>query len=86
MFGARTVWKATKPVPERRFDVDNIIILTGHSEANDSFIALLSMLFPECEIQVLSRRTGNIEDVSVFPGPAPGDSGGKKNGKHFDCP
>jgi hypothetical protein len=59
--------------------VDNIIILTGHSEANDSFIAFLGMLFPECEIQVLSRRTGNIEDVSVFPGPAPGDSGEKKS-------
>jgi hypothetical protein len=65
--------------------VDKIVILTDHSEGDDKLIACLSMVFPECEIQILSRRTEDFGDVRVAPEPLSTQKEGKKNGKHSDC-
>ena len=77
----RSIWKATEPVAERNLNVDNIIILTGDSEADERLTTSLRMLFPECKIQVLS----NLEEVPVPVEPAYGDNRGRKSGKHFYC-
>ena len=60
--------------------MDNIIILTGDSEADERLTTSLRELFPECKIQILS----NLEEVPVPAEPACGDNSGKKSGKHFD--
>jgi hypothetical protein len=55
---------------ERIFNVDKIVILTGHSEGSEGYEklkALFTILFPECEIQIIS-----IQPES--PGNAPVDS------------
>ena len=43
--------------------MDNIVILTGNSEADERLTTSLRVLFPECKIQVLSRLTDNLEEV-----------------------
>ena len=48
-------------------------------------IQCLSMVFLECEIQILSRRTEDFGDVRVAPEHLSTQKEGKKNGKHFDC-
>jgi len=68
-------------VVERSLNVDNIIILTGDSEADERLTTSIRLLFPECKIQVLS----NLEEVPVPAEPAYGDIIGRKSGKHFDC-
>ena len=45
-----------------------IVILTESSEQPDTLIKCLSVLFPECEIQVRSRHAANSEEVGFdFP-------------------
>jgi len=70
----RSIWKATELVAERNLNVDNIIILTGDSEADERLTTSLRVLFPECKIQVLSRLTENLEEVSACAEPAYGDN------------
>ncbi|UCD88077.1 MAG: hypothetical protein JSV01_10165, partial [Desulfobacterales bacterium] len=45
-----------------RFDVEKIIILTGYSTADDWLITRRSMLFPECEIEILSKRPESFKE------------------------
>ena len=66
--------------------MDKIVILTGDSQGNDRLTACLDMLFPECEVQILSRRTEYFGHVPVAPEPVSTNKGrGKKNGKHSNC-
>ncbi len=65
--------------------MDKIVIVTDHCEGNVSLIAYLRMLFPECEIQVLSRQKERFVDFPVAPEHALAYKGGKKNGKHLNC-
>jgi hypothetical protein len=83
--GARTVWKAARLLVEGKFNMEKIIILTGDSQGNGRLIACLGMLFPECEIQILSRRTESFGHVPVAPEPISTNKGGKKNGEHSHC-
>jgi hypothetical protein len=68
--------------------VNKILILTGHSEGSEGhkkLKTLLTMLFPECEIQISSMGTERfIKDVPADPEPITDDKGGTKNGKHFN--
>ncbi len=67
--------------------MDKILILTGHSEGSEGYEklkALLTMLFPECEVQIISARTQSFGHVPVASEPAINDKGGTKNGRHFD--
>jgi hypothetical protein len=61
-------------VSERSLNVDNIVILSSDSEADERLTTSLRMLFPECKIQVLSRPTKNLEEVSACAEPAYGDN------------
>jgi hypothetical protein len=76
-----SIWISTESVVERSLDVDNIIILTGDSEADERLTTSIRALFPECKIQVLS----NLEEVPVPAEPAYEDNIGRKSGKLFDC-
>ena len=40
-----------------------IVILTESSEQPDTLIKCLSVLFPECEIQIQSKQAVSSEDV-----------------------
>ena len=62
--------------------MDKIVIFCRRSEENERLIASIRMIFPECEIQLLSRRMECYENA--LPGPASGSSknGGKANGTY----
>ena len=65
--------------------MDKIIIGCRDFEENEKLIASIGMIFPECEIQVLSRGMERYEDVPVGPGPEALKNGGKSNGTCLDC-
>ncbi len=65
--------------------MDKIVIVTDPSGENDKLLACLTMLFPECEIQVVPRRVDNFEEVPVPQEPTPKDNRGKNNGKYPNC-
>lgn len=54
--------------------MDNIVILSGNSDADERLITSLRVLFPECKIQPLSSPTENLEKVSACAEPAYGDN------------
>lgn len=45
-----------------------IVILTDHPERGNMLIACLHILFPECEVQVLSKRMEILGDVQAASG------------------
>jgi len=49
--------------------LEKIVIVTDHPEEDDSLIACLRMLFPECEIQIFSRQEQSLGDAPVVPEP-----------------
>lgn len=49
--------------------MEKIVIVTDHPEEDDSLIACLRMLFPECEIQIFSRHTESLGDATVVQEP-----------------
>ena len=65
--------------------MDRIVIVTDSSEENDMLITCLRMLFPECEIQIVSSRTESPGDVPEALGHDAVDKGGEKNGKYLNC-
>ena len=83
--GGRTVWKATKQLWKRGVEVDKIVICCRYSEENERLIASIGMIFPECEIQVLSRGMDRCGDVPLSPKPVTLENGGKSNGTCPDC-
>ncbi len=44
--------------------MDKIIVLRNNPEMDDNLVECLRMLFPECEIDVLSRPARNMDDFS----------------------
>lgn len=68
--------------------MNRILILTGYSEGSEGhkkLKTLFTMLFPECEIQIISIRTERCErNVPGDPEPTTEDKVGTKNGKHFN--
>ena len=65
--------------------MDKIIIGCRDFEENEKLIASIGMIFPECEIQVLSRGMDRCGDVLLDPGPETLKNGGKSNGTCLDC-
>ena len=47
--------------------MEKIIVITGHSGADERFIECLQGLFPDCEIQTLKREPGGSYDARVIP-------------------
>jgi hypothetical protein len=45
------------------------VLVTERPKEDDSLIACLSMLFPECEIQTFSRQTESLGDAPLAPEP-----------------
>jgi len=45
--------------------MDKIVILSSNSERNDSLFECLSMLFPECEIEIQSKQKEGFEGFPV---------------------
>ena len=43
--------------------MEKIIVLSDASDVDDTLMALLTMLFPECEIEFLPRRGRRVEDA-----------------------
>lgn len=62
--------------------MDKIVVIADHSEGNQQLVKCLKLLFPECEIEVVSKRTEHIKDISLSPGAAYKDKKGKKSGKY----
>lgn len=60
--------------------MDKIVILSSDCEEGAKLIACLSILFPECKLQLVSRPGENYEEVQAVLEPASGDNGGKKDG------
>jgi hypothetical protein len=83
--GGLTVWKATKPLKKRSVEVDKIVICRRYSEENERLIASIRMIFPECEIQVLSSRMERYGDIPLSPEPVTLENGEKANGIYLDC-
>ena len=69
VYGGRTVWKSTKPLWKRGVKLDKIVICCRYSEENERLIAFIGMIFPECEIQVLSNGMDRNGDVLIGPEP-----------------
>ena len=65
--------------------MDKIVICCRYSEENEILIASIGMIFPECEIQVLSRGMDRCGDVPLSPKPVTLENGGKTNGTCLDC-
>lgn len=51
--------------------MDKIVILNSNSERDDMLIEYLSMLFPECKIEILSRWDGELWRFSNSHGGKP---------------
>jgi len=51
--------------------MEKIVILTDNSEKDDMLIECLSMLFPECKIEILSRHDGELWRFSDSHGGKP---------------
>lgn len=85
VYGESTVWTATNPLKKRGAKVDKIIICCRYSEGNERLIASVGMIFPECEIQILSCGIERYGDVSLSPEPVTLENGGKTNGTCLDC-
>ncbi len=64
--------------------MDKIVIMADHSGEIQKLDACLRMLFPECKIEIISKRTERLRDISLAPGAAYRDEKGKKNGKYSD--
>lgn len=65
--------------------MDKIVICCRYSEENERLIASIGMIFPECEIQVLSRRMECYENALLGPATGTSKNGGKANGTYLDC-
>ena len=85
VYGESTVWTATKPLKKRSVRLDRIVICGRYSEENERLIASIRMIFPECEIQVLSSGIERSGDVPVGPRPVTLKNGGKSIGTCLDC-
>lgn len=46
--------------------MEKIVVLTGGSENDSKLIECLKMLFPECEIDVQQRMSGNNEPADII--------------------
>ena len=66
--GDHTACKESGFLMRGRLDLKNIVILTDHPEKHDMLIVCLRRLFPECEIQVETKRNGVSEDVQTDSG------------------
>ena len=62
--------------------MDKIVCLTGHSEGYDRLNACFTMLFPECEIRIISVQAESYGNVPAASEPAAAEKGKKKNGKN----
>ena len=65
--------------------MEKIVILSGAAEGDEMLISCLPVLFPECEIQVRSKRMRSSGDLLAAPEPSMAGKGGKRNGKHLNC-
>ena len=84
--GAHTTWGLTRPMPKRRFSVDKIVVVTGESGGDERLISFLRMLFPECEIQIVSWQPAtSFGDVPVDLESSAQNKEGERNGKHLNC-
>ena len=73
---------------EKIFNVEKIVVITGHSEGSEGYDRLnasLTMLFPECEIRIISVQTESYGNVPADSEPAAAEKGKKKNGKYSNC-
>jgi hypothetical protein len=48
--------------------MDKIVVIAGDSGTDESLIESLKMLFPECEIQIVSREGFGLGDTPIAPG------------------
>ena len=66
--------------------MDKIVVATGESGGDESSIASLRMLFPECEIQIVSCRPAtSFGVVPVDLESNAQNKEGERNGKHLNC-
>jgi hypothetical protein len=65
--------------------VYKIVVLSDQSEGNEGLIASITMLFPECEIQILSKGREGAGDLPLAQGPGTFRKGEDVNDKHIDC-
>ncbi|OEU81904.1 MAG: hypothetical protein BA872_06005 [Desulfobacterales bacterium C00003060] len=42
--------------------MDKIVIVTNRPQPDHSLFGLLNTLFPECEVDIVSRQTGTFEE------------------------
>lgn len=63
--GASIAWKIFRYLVERIPEMEKIVILSNNQETNKKLTTYLNMLFPECEIQVLSREMESPGNVPV---------------------
>jgi hypothetical protein len=47
--------------------MNKIVILTSEPEPDYALIALLNMVFPDCEIRVVSSINGGLIEVTLGP-------------------
>ena len=50
--------------PEREFDLKKIVFQTDNPDPNSKFLECLKLLFPECEIEIRPKCTGDIRNTS----------------------
>lgn len=46
--------------------MERIVVLTGGSENDGKLIECLKMLFPECEIEIQQRMSGNNDPADII--------------------
>lgn len=67
--------------------MEKIVVFTDHSEGSercDMLHASISLLFPECEIQIISKQWQNFENVPLTQEAAGAKKGKNKNSKHLN--
>jgi hypothetical protein len=63
VFGAFTVWKNRQMIRwrKRRYPMKKIVIISEQGRVNHRLIALLTALFPECDISIVSADRQDLK-------------------------
>ena len=64
--------------------MERIVICCEYSEGVERLIAVAKVIFPECDIQVLSRQRERYGNMPLVPVPTTSQDGEKTNGRCLD--
>jgi hypothetical protein len=57
--------KLHRPQVDRRFTMNQVVLLTDRSEECETLISCLKILFPECEVQVQPNQAAKLQRTSL---------------------